>query len=86
VTAVQNDWDQVKSDAQAVQDADTGDLDSAWDSFSSAVKNVPDDSSVQDAVTSITQSADDLVSAAETTASQVDCTSSSGSTTTTTSS
>src|SRR5262245_45775286 len=39
VTAVQDDWNQVKADAQDVQDAPTGDLDSAWDSFSSAVKN-----------------------------------------------
>jgi hypothetical protein len=86
VTAVQDDWNQVKTDAQDVQNAPTGDLDSAWDSFSSAVKNVPNDASVQDAVSDVTQSADDLVSAAQTTASEVNCSSSSGSTTTTTSS
>lgn len=82
LTAVQNDWNQVKSDAQAVQDAPTGDLDTAWDSFSSAVKNVPDAASVQDAVSDIAQSADQLASAAETTASQVNCSSSSTPTTT----
>jgi len=86
VTAVQDDWNQVKTDAQDVQDASTGDLDSAWDSFTSAVKNVPDDASVQDAVSDVTQSADDLVSAAQTTASQVNCSSSGSTTTTTTSS
>ncbi|MGZ4370782.1 MAG: hypothetical protein ACXVRQ_01115 [Gaiellaceae bacterium] len=73
ITAVQNDWDQVKSDAQAVQNAPTGDLDSAWNSFTSTVKNVPNDASVSDAVNSITQSAQALGSAAQTTASQVSC-------------
>ena len=73
VTAVQDDWNQVKSDAQAVQSASTGDLDSAWNSFESAVKNVPDSASVQDAVSSVTQSADQLVSAAKSTASQINC-------------
>ncbi|MGZ6661851.1 MAG: hypothetical protein ACXVHL_31395 [Solirubrobacteraceae bacterium] len=73
ITAVQNDWDQVKSDAQAVQNAPTGDLDSAWNNFSSTVKNVPNDASVSDAVNSITQSAQALGSAAQTTASQVNC-------------
>ena len=85
ITAVENDWNQVKSDAQAVQNAPTGDLDSAWDSFSSAVKNVPNDASVQDAVKDVTQSADQLASAAKTTASQIDC-SAPATTTTTTSS
>ena len=85
VTAVQNAWNQVKTDAQDVQDAPTGDLDSAWNDFSSAVKNVPNDSSVSDAVSSITQSADALVSTAKTTASEVNCSSSSSTSTTTTS-
>lgn len=77
VTAVQDAWEQVKSDAQDVQSASTGDLDSAWDSFESTVKNIPDDSSVQDAVNDVTQSAGQLVSAAQTTASDVNCSSSS---------
>src|SRR5262245_13936925 len=70
VTAVQDDWDQVKSDAQAVKDAPMGDLDSAWDDFSSALKDVPNDASVQDAVNDVTQSADQLVSTAKSTASE----------------
>ena len=82
VTVVDNAWDQVKTDAQAVQDAPTGDLDSAWDGFTAAVKDIPDSSSVSDAVSSVTQSADQLVSAAESTAQQVNCTSSSTTTTT----
>ena len=44
---MQTAWDQVKTDAQDVQDAPTGDLDSAWDDFESAVKDIPDDSSVR---------------------------------------
>jgi len=84
VTAVQTDWSQVKSDAQAVQNAPTGDLDSAWDSFTSAVKDVPNDASVQDAVSDVTQSAQQLASTAQSTAAEVNC--SSPSTTTTTSS
>jgi len=83
INAVQSDWNQVKSDAQAVQNAPTGDLDSAWDSFSSAVKNVPNDASVQDAVSDVTQSADQLASAAQSTAAQVNCSSPSTTTTTT---
>ena len=63
----------MKSDAQDVRNAPTGDLDSAWDSFESTVKDVPDDASVSDAVNSITQSADDLVSTAKSTASEVNC-------------
>lgn len=71
VTAVQNDWDQVKSDAQDVQDAPMGQLDSAWDSFSSAVKDVPNDASVQDAVNDVTGAAQGLETAAQSTASQL---------------
>ena len=77
VQAVQDDWSTVMSDAQAVQDAPMGSLDSAWDSFESAVKDVPDDASVSDALNSITAAAQDLVSAAESTAASVNCSTSS---------
>jgi len=86
ITAVQNDWNQVKSDAQAVQNAPTGDLDNAWNSFSSAVKNVPNDASVQDAVKDVTQSAEQLASTAQSTAAQVNCSAPSTTTTTNTTS
>jgi len=71
VTAVQNNWNQVKSDASDVQDAPTGQLDSAWDSFSSAVKDVPNDASAQDALNDVTGAAQGLASAAQSTASQL---------------
>jgi hypothetical protein len=73
VSAVQNDWKQVKSDAQDVQDASTGDLDSAWNDFTSAVKNVPNDASASDALNDVTQSAQALDSAAQSTAQQMSC-------------
>jgi hypothetical protein len=74
ITAVQNDWDQVKSDAQDVQNASTGDLDSAWNDFESVVKDVPDDASVSNAVSDVTSSADQLKST-QSTAASGDCSS-----------
>jgi hypothetical protein len=79
VNGVKNAWSEVQSDAQDVKNAPTGDLDNAWNDFTSAVKNVPDSDSASDAVNSVTQSAQALASAAQTTASQVNCSSSSGS-------
>jgi hypothetical protein len=75
VNGVEESWNQVKSDAQAVQDAPTGSLDSAWDDFTSAVKDIPNAGSVSDAVTSVTQAAQELGSAAQSTASSVNCSS-----------
>jgi hypothetical protein len=82
LTAVDDAWDQVESDFHAVQNASSGGLDSAWDSFTSAVKNVPSADSVADAVSSVTQSADQLVAAAQSTAAQLSCSSPTGTTTT----
>lgn len=73
VDAVQTSWDQVKTDAQDVQGASTGDLDSAWNDFESAVKDIPNDASVQDAVSDVTESADNLESTAKSTATSVNC-------------
>lgn len=75
VNGVKTSWEQVKSDAQAVQDAPTGSLDSAWDGFTSAVKDIPNAGSVSDAVNSVTQAAQELGSAAQSTASSIDCSS-----------
>ena len=73
VSTVQSDWNQVKTDFQDVQNASSGDLDSAWDSFSSAVKDVPNDASVSAALNDISQSAQGLASAAQSTASSLSC-------------
>jgi len=73
VSTVESDWNQVKTDFQDVQNAPSGDLDSAWNSFTSAVKDVPSDASVSDALNDISQSAQGLVSAAQSTASSLSC-------------
>jgi len=73
VQTVQADWSTVKTDAQNVQNAPMGSLDSAWDSFDSSVKNVPNDASVSDALNSITASAQALVSAAGSAAASLSC-------------
>jgi len=73
VDGVQTSWNQVQSDVQAVQNAPTGSLDSAWDSFESAVKDIPNASSVSDAVTSVEQAGQQLDSAAKSTASSLSC-------------
>jgi len=75
VNGVETSWNQVKSDAQAVQDAPTGSLDSAWNDFTSAVKDIPNAGSVSDAVDSVTQAAQQLGSAAQSTASSINCSS-----------
>jgi uncharacterized protein YoxC len=75
VNGVEESWNQVKSDAQAVQDAPTGSLDSAWDDFTSAVKDIPNADSVSDAASSVTEAAQQLGSAAQSTASTIDCSS-----------
>ena len=51
-------------------------LDSAWDDFESAVKDVPDDASVSDALSDISQSADSLASTTKSTLTGPDCSSS----------
>ena len=73
VTAVQNDWNQVESDAQALKSAEAGSLDSAWASFESAVKGIPSDATDQDASNSVKQAAGELQSSVESTMSSASC-------------
>jgi hypothetical protein len=73
INTLKTDWNQVKSDAQDVKNAPTGELESAWSSFVSTVKGVPSESSVQDAIDSVKQSGQKLVSAAKSTESQLSC-------------
>jgi hypothetical protein len=58
---------------RTLEDASTGDLDGAWDDFESAVKDLPDDASVQDAVTDVKSAHDELTSAAKSIASSINC-------------
>jgi hypothetical protein len=76
LNAVRTAWDQVKTDASTAQNAPTGDLDNAWDTFTSAIKNVPKAGSLSAGIDQVKTAADNLVSAAQSTASQLtDCTS-----------
>jgi conjugal transfer/entry exclusion protein len=76
VSAIEGDWDQVKSDASDLASINMSTLDSAWDSFKSAVDDVPDDASVSDALNDVKSSADSLVSTVQSTLTGPDCSSS----------
>ena len=73
VSTIENDWDQVKSDASDLASSDVSTLDDAWDSFKSAVDDVPDDASVSDALSDVKSSADSLVSTTKSTLTGPDC-------------
>ncbi len=77
ITSVENAWNQVTTAASTVQDAPTGDLNSAWAALVAAVTAVPSATSVNDAVTSVKTAAEGVVTAAKSTESQLSgCTSS----------
>ena len=73
VSTIESDWDQVKTDASDLASIDMSTLDDAWDSFTSAVDNVPDDASVSDALSDVKSSADSLVSTTKSTLTGPDC-------------
>lgn len=77
VSTIESDWDQVKTDASDLASIDQSTLDSAWDSFKSAVDDVPDDASVSDALSDVKSSADSLASTVKSTLTGPDCSSSS---------
>ena len=76
VSDVESAWDQVKTDAGDLTDITTSELDDAWDTFKSAVDAVPDDASVSDALSDVSQSAQSLVSTTKSTLTGPDCSSS----------
>ena len=76
VSQIESDWDNVKSDASTLVSIDMSTLDSAWDSFKSAVDDVPDDASVSDALSDVASSAQSLASTVKSTLTGPDCTSS----------
>jgi hypothetical protein len=76
VSDVESAWDQVKTDAGDLKDVDTSTLDSAWDSFTSTLDDVPDDASVSDALNDVSQAAQSLLSTTKSTLSGPDCSSS----------
>lgn len=73
VSTIESDWDQVKTDASDLASIDMSTLDDAWDSFTSAVDDVPDDASVSDALSDVKSSADSLVSTTKSTLTGPDC-------------
>ena len=73
VDAIQSDWDQVKSDASDLTNVTTSQLDDSWDSFKSAVDDVPSDASVTDALNDVSSSAKTFASSAQSTLSGPDC-------------
>jgi hypothetical protein len=76
VSNVENAWDQVRTHAGDLKDVSTSSLDSAWDSFKSAVDDVPDDASVSDALSDVSQAAQSLLSTTKSTLTGPDCSSS----------
>ena len=76
VSAIEDDWDQVKSDASNLASIDMSTLDSAWDDFKSALDDVPSDASVSDALNDVKSAADSLVSTVKSTLTGPDCSSS----------
>lgn len=73
VSNVESSWDEVKADAGDLTDVSTSALDSAWDSFQSALDDIPDDASVSDALDDVSQSAQSLVSTTKSTLTGPDC-------------
>jgi hypothetical protein len=72
--AVQAAWDLVENAAHSVQGAPVGPLDQAWSTFTNSVANASSAGSPTEAVNDVKQSANALVSTAESTASSVHCT------------
>ena len=73
VSQIENDWDQVKTDASDLANVSMSQLDSAWDSFKSAVDDVPSDASVSDALNDVSSSAKTLASTVQSTLTGPDC-------------
>ena len=73
VSEIESDWDDVKTDASDMANVTMTQLDDAWDSFESAVQDVPDDASVSDALGDVSSAANTLGSTVKSTLSGPDC-------------
>ena len=73
VSAVQNAWDDVKSNAKQLSGANVSALDSAWSDFEDAVESVPGSASVSDAEQTISDSAKGLESTIQSNLQSYDC-------------
>ena len=79
VAAVQGSWGNVKISAQHLGGVNMNSIDSAWNDFSQAAKNVPASASSGDAQQTISQSAQQLQSAVQSSMESYDCSDSSNS-------
>jgi hypothetical protein len=73
VSDIQDDWNQVKADASDLHSINTSTLQGAWNSFTQAVQGVPSDASVSTALQDVSQSADQLVTTVQSTATGLNC-------------
>jgi len=73
VSDVQDEWNDVESDAEDLHSINTSELDSAWDDFTQSVQNVPSDASGSDALQDVSQSAQALISTTESTINGLNC-------------
>jgi hypothetical protein len=73
VSDVEDDWDEVQSNASEVESTTMSLLSSSWDSFKQAVDDVPDDASVSDALQGIAQAGQQLQTSTASTLSAVQC-------------
>lgn len=73
VSAIDDNWDQVKSDASDLASVTMSQLDDAWDTFTSSVDDADDDASVSDALGTVASSAKTLASTVASTLSGPDC-------------
>ena len=69
IDGIQSAWGNVKSDASHLHDLNSQDIDSAWDSFESAVKDLNNGGSTED----VQNAAKSLGTAAQSNADSVDC-------------
>ena len=78
IDAIQSDWGNVKNDASHLSDLNQDELDSAWNGFESAVKDLNNGGSAED----VQNAAKSLGAAAQSSADSLDCSDSSSTSTT----
>ncbi len=73
LTGVQTAWSQVTADASTVASTTLDTLDSSWNSFATAVKNVPGSASVSTSLADVSTQGQALISTTQTTLSGLTC-------------
>src|SRR5262249_12199331 len=75
VSDVEDQWSDVKDDASDLHNMNVSMLQSAWNSFTQAVKAVPSDASVSQALQSVSQSATQLINTTQSNIASLNCSS-----------